>query len=113
MPFEFVDRVGGVLPSRLDCLVSSGHEFVGCYSGSRYELSGLVNLCNMLNVSNLNDFHMLVFTYDGLSQVIVRAFDQSFIEAPLGLKDSVTGTLLYLKCCHYCELFIVEFDCPL
>lgn len=70
-----MDRVGHLIPGRVEFVISSGYELVGCYCASEHKLSGLVNLCNMLGVSDLNVFKLLVFNYDGVSRFTVTAFD--------------------------------------
>lgn len=90
-----MDHVGDFIPARVEFVVSSGYELIGCYDARVKEISGLVNVCNMLNVSDLNVFDLLVFKFDCVSRFDITAFDVSHIEAPLSPPISDFGIYIF------------------
>lgn len=115
VPFEYLQTVGGSIPSRVYYQVSSGHELVGSFSKSSCICEGLLSICHMLDVENLNGLYLLVFTYDGVSRFFVRAFAESFLETRIGptlgeLSQFITFSSPYncLSCCSF--VLNLDFD---
>ncbi|KAK1375385.1 hypothetical protein POM88_031578 [Heracleum sosnowskyi] len=83
VPQLFVDRVGDLVPDKLELVVSSGQQLVAHFKRKDCEISGLASLCNMLSFRYLNQFHILHFNYVLGNRFNVTAFDDSMTETPI------------------------------
>lgn len=68
------------LPEQIIYVISNGKAFHGSYSSSEKKFQGLSKLCQIVGVSDLSGFEMMLFEYQVPSTVNISVFDEFLAE---------------------------------
>ncbi|KAK1397958.1 TF-B3 domain-containing protein [Heracleum sosnowskyi] len=80
LPQEFMDVCATGFPRWARMILRNGKVFIGTYDRDRRKLSCLRTMHEILGRDNLENIHILVFTYDGVCALNVTAFDKELVE---------------------------------
>ncbi|KAL1802776.1 hypothetical protein ACET3Z_031423 [Daucus carota] len=108
VPLAFVNRFGSNIPSSVDLIFNSSIRFVGDFIHKECKLTGLIQLCNMLGLPDLNKYVLLVFTYNGDKSFEINAYDSS-MTADLGNADTFSSYLVTENTAHSFEIEVKPF----
>ncbi|KAK1368761.1 TF-B3 domain-containing protein [Heracleum sosnowskyi] len=79
-PITFMERRGYDFTVSLRIVLSNGKVFWAKFTLETRKISCLRRMSEVLGVPDLKCFHMLLFTYDGVSAINVSAFDEHLYE---------------------------------
>nr|XP_017220882.1 PREDICTED: uncharacterized protein LOC108197702 [Daucus carota subsp. sativus] len=75
-PAQFLARCEFALPEEIMYVISNGKTFHGSYCTAEKKLTGLSQLCEIVGVSDLSGFEMMLFEYQVPSTLNISIFDE-------------------------------------
>ena len=75
-PAQFLARCEFALPEEIMYVISNGKTFHGSYCTAEKKLTGLSQLCEIVGVSDLSGFEMMLFEYQVPSTLNISVFDE-------------------------------------